>query len=358
MIRSSNEEQGLSLSASQDLVARIPNARFTLIDTPNLFLLTSESTAYVDAITGFLDEDHGAEKATLPSGTAIILFLDIADSTALTERMGDVPFRDAARALDERLRTAIRENGGTAIEGEVLGDGVMAVFRCAREAMRRRPSLQRRERRLSLHLRNTPATLWQRAQQRLRRRGQTWHQGLGLQLPGGSTFLDTVRALARTSTNVNFGARRAPTSRATTEPVRVLAVAGSPVPQVQPGAPLDRGGRCVVHDSSDEQAQAGEALRHCACGSGPRYARAERRAEAVHGCCGLQRQVQVVVARDVEDLGRLEVLGVGFAAPMADHRVALWDGDAVEVRVLHRNSSRRPRRAGSRSEGPPPWPRI
>jgi class 3 adenylate cyclase len=70
-----------------------------------------------------------------PSGTAIILFADIANSTALTERLGDSAFRDKARSLDEALRTAIASASGTAIEGKLLGDGVLAVFGAAREAI-------------------------------------------------------------------------------------------------------------------------------------------------------------------------------------------------------------------------------
>ena len=77
--------------------------------------------------------DGGRE--ALPSGTAVILFADIADSTALTERLGDAAFREKARDLDAALRAAIRENGGTPVEGKLLGDGVLAVFTSAREAI-------------------------------------------------------------------------------------------------------------------------------------------------------------------------------------------------------------------------------
>ncbi|HEY8767148.1 MAG TPA: alpha/beta fold hydrolase, partial [Dehalococcoidia bacterium] len=70
-----------------------------------------------------------------PSGTAIILFADIVDSTALTERLGDTAFRDKARALDEAMRVAIRENGGSPVEGKTLGDGVLAVFTSAKQAI-------------------------------------------------------------------------------------------------------------------------------------------------------------------------------------------------------------------------------
>src|SRR5439155_3525116 len=57
--------------------------------------------------------------ATPPSGTAVILFADIADSTALTERLGDAAFRAKARDLDATLRTTIREHAGTPIEGKL-----------------------------------------------------------------------------------------------------------------------------------------------------------------------------------------------------------------------------------------------
>ena len=65
----------------------------------------------------------------------VILFAHIVDSTALTERLGDAAFRAKARDLDGAMRTIIRENGGTAIEGKLLGDGVLAVFSSARQAI-------------------------------------------------------------------------------------------------------------------------------------------------------------------------------------------------------------------------------
>ena len=110
----------------QRLAAAVPGARLTLIDdmsyapVPNL----------IDAFVG----DGQPREPTLPSGTAI-LFADIADSTALTERLGDAAFRDKARDLDGALRAVIREHAGTPIEGPTLGDGVLAVFTSARDAI-------------------------------------------------------------------------------------------------------------------------------------------------------------------------------------------------------------------------------
>jgi pimeloyl-ACP methyl ester carboxylesterase len=69
-----------------------------------------------------------SDQAAPASGTAVILFIDIADSTALTERMGDAAFRAASRTLDAQLRAAIRDAGGTPVDGKVMGDGVMATF--------------------------------------------------------------------------------------------------------------------------------------------------------------------------------------------------------------------------------------
>ena len=76
-----------------------------------------------------------AEAGVALSDTAIILFADIVDSTALTERLGDAAFREKARGLDGAMRAAIRANGGTAVEGKTLGDGVLVVFTSAKQAI-------------------------------------------------------------------------------------------------------------------------------------------------------------------------------------------------------------------------------
>jgi class 3 adenylate cyclase len=107
------------------LASRIPGARFVVTDDA------------ARAIDEFFTEGEEAvsETPALPSGTAVILFADIADSTALTERFGDTSFREKARELDGALRKAIGEAGGTAIDGKLLGDGVLATFGAAREAI-------------------------------------------------------------------------------------------------------------------------------------------------------------------------------------------------------------------------------
>jgi len=116
--------QGDLGAAAKKVAAMIPDAHF---------LATDDVTA---AVREFVREgEPPPAPPELPSGTAIILFADIADSTALTERLGDSAFRAKARELGPALRGLIRKCGGTPVEGPTLGDGVLAVFTSAREAI-------------------------------------------------------------------------------------------------------------------------------------------------------------------------------------------------------------------------------
>jgi class 3 adenylate cyclase len=96
----------------------------------------------------------GMPTSEVSSGTAAIFFADIAHSTAITERLGDAAFRAKARELSGALRALIRECAGTRVEGPTLGDGVLAVFTSAREAIEatRRCAKAGDDAGLSLHL--------------------------------------------------------------------------------------------------------------------------------------------------------------------------------------------------------------
>jgi pimeloyl-ACP methyl ester carboxylesterase len=59
----------------------------------------------------------------------------IGASTGLTERLGDGAFRKRARTLDTSLRRVIVAHGGEPVDGKLLGDGVLAVFGAARDAL-------------------------------------------------------------------------------------------------------------------------------------------------------------------------------------------------------------------------------
>jgi len=196
------------------LASRIPGARFVMTDDP------------ARAIDDFLREGRGPTTPELPSGTAIILFADIADSTALTERLGDTAFRAKARELDGALRTIIREHSGTAIEGKLLGDGVLAVFTSARQAI---------EAALACGAAGSdgglPLHLGLHAGDVIREDNNVYGGAVniasrisGRSAPGEVLVSDTVRSLARTSAGVQFEDRGEQTLKGVGDAVRVRAV--------------------------------------------------------------------------------------------------------------------------------------
>jgi class 3 adenylate cyclase/pimeloyl-ACP methyl ester carboxylesterase len=125
-----------SMDQSTLLASEIPDARLAVLEGRSGVDIFDESGAVMGAINEFLAEGEEAEeKVDLPTGMTAILFADIANSTALTERLGDAVFREKARDLDTSLRTSIREHGGMPIEGKLLGDGVLATFSSASQAI-------------------------------------------------------------------------------------------------------------------------------------------------------------------------------------------------------------------------------
>src|SRR5947208_3387093 len=217
----------LPVQAGQRLAARISNARFQVIDDMGYVHLAG-------IITGFLGEGREAEATPTahaeprqgPSGTAVILFADISDSTALTERLGDAAFRAKARDLDAVLRTMIREHSGTPIEGKLLGDGVLAVFTSARQAIEAALACATAGDDAGL-----PLHLGLHAGDVIREDNNVYGGAVniasrisGLSAPGEVLVSDIVRGLARTSAGVNFEDRGERELKGVGEPVRVWVV--------------------------------------------------------------------------------------------------------------------------------------
>jgi class 3 adenylate cyclase len=164
---------------------------------------------------------HGAA-----GGTAVILFADIADSTAMTERLGDAAFRAKARDLDAALRSKISDAGGTVIDAKTLGDGVLATFASAAQGI---AAAQRCAR--SGAAAGLPLHLGLHAGDVLHEQGNVYggvvniaSRLCGLSAPGEILVSQTVRDLARTSAGVTFEDRGERALKGIADRVRVFAV--------------------------------------------------------------------------------------------------------------------------------------
>ncbi len=92
------------------------------------------------AVNAFLG-DAPAPPAPSPSGVHTILFTDITDSTALTQRFGDERAQELVRAHNGIVREALAAQGGTEIKH--TGDGIMASFASAAGALGCAVAIQR-----------------------------------------------------------------------------------------------------------------------------------------------------------------------------------------------------------------------
>jgi class 3 adenylate cyclase/pimeloyl-ACP methyl ester carboxylesterase len=215
------------LAVGRRIAAAIPGARLTLIDDDVTY------APVPDLVKSFVSPGQvpASSGPVLPSGTAVIVFADIVDSTALTERFGDTAFRAKARDLDAALRAAIRDHSGTPIEGKLLGDGVLAVFTSARQAIEAALACGTAGDDAGL-----PLHLGLHAGDVIRERDPDGRNNIyggavniasriaGLSAAGEVLVSETVRSLARTSAGVRFEDRGEQALKGVGEPVRVWAV--------------------------------------------------------------------------------------------------------------------------------------
>ncbi len=123
----------VSLSAGQQAAACIPSSRFLPLDAGR----DLPGPELAELIIGFFDEERGARPEAEPDESAVnlvaILFTDIADSTALTQRLGDAKAQELVRAHNAIVREALRAHNGSEIKH--TGDGIMASFPSASAAL-------------------------------------------------------------------------------------------------------------------------------------------------------------------------------------------------------------------------------
>jgi pimeloyl-ACP methyl ester carboxylesterase/class 3 adenylate cyclase len=227
----------IPIEQSRRVAAEIPGAKFVTVTSAQEFLVETGAffgilePSEVEALRSAAEQAPSRHAATAQHGTAIILFADIVDSTGLTERIGDSAFRERSRELEARLRAAIVESGGTAVEGRTLGDGVLATFPAARQAIE--SALRCSEEGASVDL---PLHLGIHAGDVIREKNTDGrddiHGGavnvaarISALSEGGEVLVsDIVRGLGRTSADVAFADRGEQSLKGVSEPVRVYAV--------------------------------------------------------------------------------------------------------------------------------------
>ena len=218
-----------NLGVPQDQFAQFARQLAAVIPGAQLAIIKPGDVPPAGVVERFLSGGSGAVERRLdvtPSGTAIILFADIVDSTALTERMGDAGFRGKARALDVELRRIIAEAGGTTIDAKTLGDGVLATFPAASQAIA-----------AALHCSavgadsGLPLHLGLHAGDVIREDNNVYGGAVniasricGLSAPGEILVSDVVRSLARTSAGVTFEDRGEHALKGVSDAQRVYAV--------------------------------------------------------------------------------------------------------------------------------------
>ena len=158
--------------------------------------------------------------------TVVILFADIVDSVAQTERMGDAGFRERARDLDGKLRSHVRNHRGSTVDGKLVGDGVLAIFPSARSALACALQCGALSASVDLELH-----LGIHAGDVIRDGNNIYGGAVNIAArisaatrAGEILVSDTVRGLARTSGGVSFEDRGKYILKGIDEPIRLFAV--------------------------------------------------------------------------------------------------------------------------------------
>jgi class 3 adenylate cyclase/pimeloyl-ACP methyl ester carboxylesterase len=211
----------------RQLGARIRDARVVMVKGGAAGLQASSEIIEAFVAEGDAPEPQPPTRSSSEGGaSAVVLFTDIVDSTALTERMGDARFRDASRSLDTGLRAAIRDAGGAAIDGKLLGDGVLATFPSAAQALdgAQRCLALSAASELGLHIGLHAGDVIREDNNVYGGAVNIAARICGLSAPGEILVSDVVRGMARSSAGVTFEDRGAQEMKGVGEPVRVYAV--------------------------------------------------------------------------------------------------------------------------------------
>jgi pimeloyl-ACP methyl ester carboxylesterase len=128
-----NRDRLFSVDHGRFLGTWIPGARYVELDSDyHTFFLDAATTAQVlTALEEFLT---GGVVHTADRVMTTVLFTDVVDSTAAQQRAGDEAWRTLRKSLEANSRRIVEQFGGRVVQ--YTGDGVMAAFPAASQALR------------------------------------------------------------------------------------------------------------------------------------------------------------------------------------------------------------------------------
>lgn len=130
LLHRSDSRAVTSRSASQ-LAASIPNATLRLLDGAAHNLYEGDWETALSAIADFLEipisVSEPIDDESRESEVVVLLFTDIAGSTAMTTRAGDDDAQHVLRTHNRIVRAAVENCAGTEVKH--TGDGILATFR-------------------------------------------------------------------------------------------------------------------------------------------------------------------------------------------------------------------------------------
>lgn len=137
------------IAASREVAARIGGARFVGLDGGDHVPYLGDSTVVLGEIEDFVREVAEDPAPALPQRT--VLFTDLVGSTVRASAAGDSRWRQLREAHDDLTRSEVERHGGRAVKS--TGDGWLAVFDEAPDAVRAASAVVQQVRRLDLEVR-------------------------------------------------------------------------------------------------------------------------------------------------------------------------------------------------------------
>jgi class 3 adenylate cyclase len=143
----------LNIEVSKRVAAAIPNAHLAVLPGESLSPYMGDLRLTLDTFTDFVgvrpeealarQQRHRHEDGTTDRGVAFrtIMFTDMQESTAFTQRLGDARAQELVRIHNDIVEQALRRHGGTRVKH--TGDGIMASFPTASGAVESAVDIQR-----------------------------------------------------------------------------------------------------------------------------------------------------------------------------------------------------------------------